>query len=115
MTEKNTNADADIQGLMKHELKAEIVRLRNAIRTHRDQQGHDRCRLDDDELYAALPDGLDVDLTLPPKDEFISGCQLYWENRNQGVSHEHCSLVKVLEENAELKKQLINISQKEKE
>jgi hypothetical protein len=101
--------DHDIQGLMKHELKAEIMRLRTAIRSHRDQRGHDRCRLDDDELYGTLPEAPVADLTLPPKEEFLKGCQLYWEHRNQGVSHEHCSLVQVIEENRKLKEQLKEI------
>lgn len=41
-----------------HELRAEIIRLRDAIRSHRDQRGDDRCWLDDEKLYAALPDGI---------------------------------------------------------
>lgn len=103
--------DIDIQKLKKHELKEEIMRLRVAIRYHRDQHGHDRCRLDDDTLYGILPEAAIPDLTLPPKDEFLKGCQLYWEHRNQGISHEHCSLVQILEENNKLRKQLVNISQ----
>lgn len=41
-----------------HELRVEIIRLRNAIRSHRDQRGDDRCWLDDEKLYAALPEGI---------------------------------------------------------
>jgi hypothetical protein len=37
--------------------EAERDRLRAAIRTHRDQRGDDRCWLDDEELYRALPEG----------------------------------------------------------
>lgn len=35
----------------------EIGRLRDAIRKHRDYRGDDRCFLDDEELYAILPEG----------------------------------------------------------
>lgn len=84
--------------------EAEVERLRAAIRAHRDQRGHDRCRLDDDDLYAVLPEGRgDADTTLPPQEEFLKGCALYWENRNNGVSHEHCSLVNVIKERDQLK------------
>lgn len=73
--------DSDIQGLLKHELKAEIMRLRNAIRYHRDQKGHDRCWLDDATLYGVLPEYSEVDFKLPPKCEFLENCELYWINR----------------------------------
>lgn len=39
------------------ELIAEIHRLMTAIRRHRDYKGDDRCWLDDEELYSALPEG----------------------------------------------------------
>jgi hypothetical protein len=38
-------------------LTAEVARLRAAIREHRDQRGDDRCWMDDETLYAALPEG----------------------------------------------------------
>ena len=76
-----------------------ISNLREAIRKHRDQKGHDRCRLDDDELYAVLPEGkANADTTLPPRDKFLDGCGAYWDARNGGISHEHCSLVEVMKD-----------------
>lgn len=36
------------------QLRAEVERLRAAIRKHRDEKGDNRCWLDDYELYAAL-------------------------------------------------------------
>lgn len=38
-------------------LRAEVERLRDAVRLHRDQRGDDRCWLDDETLYAILPEG----------------------------------------------------------
>lgn len=42
---------------MSDRLIGEVERLRAAIRKHRDQRGDDRCWKDNDELYAALPEG----------------------------------------------------------
>ncbi len=39
------------------ELVSEVLRLRQAIRNHRDQKGDDRCWMDDEELYKVLPEG----------------------------------------------------------
>ena len=59
-----------------------IPELEAAIRKHRDQRGDDRCWLDDMELYAVLGDAR-VDLTLPPKDEFLGHCARFWECRQR--------------------------------
>jgi hypothetical protein len=59
---------------------AKIERLRAAIREHRDQEGDDRCWLDDMRLYNALDEGQE-DCTLPPKCEFLKSCERYWEQR----------------------------------
>lgn len=70
------------QDIRLKELGAEVTKLRNAIRAHRDEKGHDRCWLDDQELYKALPEGLaEVDQTLPPKEEFIANCHRYHAHR----------------------------------
>ena len=37
--------------------RQQIITLQNAIRKHRDQRGDDRCWMDDEELYAVLPEG----------------------------------------------------------
>lgn len=59
-----------------------IALLEAAIRQHRDEKGHDRCWLDDMKLYAVLPEGAaTADLTLPPRDEFLRGCERYYELR----------------------------------
>lgn len=38
-------------------MKERVATLEAAIRKHRDQRGDDRCWLDDEELYAILPEG----------------------------------------------------------
>lgn len=73
--------DQDVQKMDLEVLRQEIVKLRNGIRKHRDQKGHDRCWLDDIELYKLLPDNVPAITTLPPKDEFLRGCENFWETR----------------------------------
>jgi cytochrome c553 len=61
-------------------LAAERERVREleaAIRTHRGQRGHDRCYLDDDVLYATLPEGPQSPNGLPPREEFLAGCERF--------------------------------------
>lgn len=58
-----------------------VQELRDAIRAHRDERGHDRCWLDDQKLYQSLPEAYPGDLQLPPKAEFIQNCHRYWEHR----------------------------------
>lgn len=66
------------------ELKKEVERLRGAIRQHRDERGHDRCWMDDQRLYEVLPESVDVDTTLPPKECFLKNCEKFYENRQNG-------------------------------
>lgn len=62
------------------DLVLEIIRLRHAIRKHRDQRLDDRCWMDDYELYEALPEGIDpsyVDLSLLPKEVMMRNCDRF--------------------------------------
>lgn len=59
----------------------EIERLRDAIRLHRDEKGHDRCWLDDERLYSVLPEGEKADMILPCREEFLANCARYWADR----------------------------------
>jgi hypothetical protein len=70
----NTESEllAECARLRESELFAEVERLRTAIRKHRDQRGDDRCWMDDEELYKALPEGY-----FPPE-------------RDTSVELEHC-------------------------
>lgn len=74
--------DSQLDGWDLNTLKDEVIRLRDAIRSHRDEKGHDRCWLDDIELYKSLPEGtFGIDLALPPKEEFIKNCERYHAHR----------------------------------
>ena len=59
---------------------AEVAKLKNAIRNHRDQRGNDRCHLDDAELYQVLGEG-QPDTSLPPREEFLANCAKFYECR----------------------------------
>ena len=73
----------DIDAMSEKTAKAEVRRLRVAIRDHRGQRGDDRCWLDDMALYAMLPDGPpDPSITaLPPEGEFLANCARYHARR----------------------------------
>lgn len=61
----------------------EIERLRNAIRAHRDQRGDDRCYLDDDVLYAVLPEGRGLaDTRLHDPAVMLANCRRYIAHRH---------------------------------
>lgn len=50
--------DDDLLPLTDEALRTEVRRLRDGIRSHRDQRGDDRCWLDDEKLYGLLPEGV---------------------------------------------------------
>lgn len=60
---------------------ARAEELASAIRKHRDEKGHDRCWLDDVALYAVLGEEKS-DGALPPRAEFLSNCERYYEVRS---------------------------------
>lgn len=61
-------------------LLIENDRMRSAIRKHHGEVGDDRCKRDDDELYAAIGLG-PPDRTLPPRCEFLEECGRFYDNR----------------------------------
>ncbi len=59
--------DHDIEHMTRVELKTRLRELRAAVRLHRDQKGDDRCWMDDEILYHALPEGY----TVPERDTTV--------------------------------------------
>lgn len=52
--------------------------LEAAIRKHRDQRGDDRCWIDNEELYAVLPEGfVRTDLALHTPEEMLPNCKRF--------------------------------------
>jgi hypothetical protein len=78
--------DNDLEPMTAEEMKAEIIKLREAIRYHRDQKGDDRCWVDDLRLYEILPEGaVGYDPTLPPEDVFLENCKRFYKSRQVPV------------------------------
>lgn len=65
-------------------VESENIRLKEAIRKHRDQKGDDRCWMDDQELYAELRDGNLGDNTVGDQSAMLRNCQRFVELRCKG-------------------------------
>jgi len=81
-----TEHDADLAVMSADQLREEIVVLRNAMRLHRDERGHDRCWMDDARLYGALPEKKGAVSKLPEWPEFHDNCRRFWEQRQRNES-----------------------------
>lgn len=74
--------DEDAAKMTWRQLRAEVIRLREAIRLHRDQKLDDRCWMDDYVLYESLPEGGGLaDLRLLPVDVMLANCRRYVDCR----------------------------------
>ena len=68
--------DSDLAGLTREQLVAEVQRLRDAIRRHRDATGHELC-WHHPELWGLLPEATDPLPTVPDWPQFLQGCIRY--------------------------------------
>lgn len=68
--------DEDLNAMDRARLIEEVVKLRAAIRTHRDSTGHDLC-WHHPALWSLLPEKLDPAIAVPPWDKFMRGCIHY--------------------------------------
>jgi hypothetical protein len=71
--------DEDLEGLSRHELIAEVKRLRAGVREHRDSTGHDLC-WHHPKLWALLPEKIAPEVAVPPWPKFLRGCLRYRES-----------------------------------
>ena len=71
--------DTDLDDMSKAALIAEVRKLRQAIRKHRDATGHDLCWHQPD-LWSVLPERLDPAIEVPCWPNFIRGCVKYRES-----------------------------------
>ncbi len=74
--------DEDLDGLPRDALLAEVKRLRQAIRVHRDSSGHALCWHHPD-LWDLLPDKLDPELLVPAWPQFMQGCIHYRQSLDE--------------------------------
>jgi hypothetical protein len=68
--------DSDLSGMTREQLTAEVQRLRDGIRKHRDATGHELC-WHHPELWLLLPDATDPLPTVPEWPQFLEGCIRY--------------------------------------
>lgn len=68
--------DEDLHALTRDELLAEVTRLREGIRAHRDATGHGLC-WHQPALWALLPDEVATAITVPDWPQFMRGCVRY--------------------------------------
>ena len=71
--------DDDLSTLTREQLIAEVIRLRNGIRAHRDSSGQDLC-WHHPELWKLLPEPLSRDIEVPAWPNFLRGCVKYRES-----------------------------------
>lgn len=71
--------DEDLEQLSREALIAEVKRLRQGIREHRDSSGHDLC-WHHPQLWGLLPERVDPEIAVPPWPRFLRGCVKYRES-----------------------------------
>ena len=68
--------DEDLDQLSRDQLTAEVRRLRQGVRLHRDSSGHDLC-WHHPALWSLLPERIDPIPAVPAWPEFLRGCIRY--------------------------------------
>lgn len=72
----NLEIDNDLNGFSPEQLVAEVIKLRNGIREHRDSTGHELC-WHHPKLWALLPEKTDPKIAVPEWPLFMQGCIHY--------------------------------------
>jgi hypothetical protein len=71
--------DDDLHQMSLEQLLAEVKRLRQGIRKHRDSTGHELCWHHPD-LWSLLPERTDPAVVVPNWPQFMQGCIRYRES-----------------------------------
>lgn len=71
--------DSDLTGMTREQLAAEVQRLRDAIRRHRDAAGLDLCW----PLWGLLPEATDPVPAVPDWPQFLRGCIRYRQSLDE--------------------------------
>ncbi len=74
--------DTDLDNLSRDELVAELVKLRNAVRAHRDSTGHALC-WHHPALWNLLPEQASASPVVPEWPEFLRGCISYRQSLDE--------------------------------
>lgn len=74
--------DDDLDRMDRAALVAEVRKLRDAIRQHRDSTGHDLC-WHHPGLGSLLPEKVEPVIAVPPWPKFLRGCIMYRQSLDQ--------------------------------
>ena len=77
--------DHDLETMNRDQLVAEVKKLRQGIRRHRDSTGHDLCWHHPD-LWELLPERTDPAIAIPPWPKFMRGCIRYRQSLDEQAS-----------------------------
>ncbi|HEV8579719.1 MAG TPA: hypothetical protein VGX68_11625 [Thermoanaerobaculia bacterium] len=78
--------DEDLDRMSREELIAEVKKLRQGIRVHRDSTGHELC-WHHPALWGLLPERQDPLPTVPEWPEFLRGCIRYRQSLDEQTPH----------------------------
>ena len=78
--------DADLKNMSRDELIAEVAKLRQGIREHRDSSGQELC-WHHPALWGLLPDQSDPLPEVPPWPQFMQGCIRYRRSLDEQTPH----------------------------
>ncbi|WP_201865361.1 hypothetical protein [Microvirga soli] len=78
--------DDDLTNLSRDDLVAEVIRLRNGIRAHRDSSGHELC-WHHPQLWGLLPEPIPDNIEVPAWPQFLRGCLRYREALDNQLPH----------------------------
>lgn len=78
--------DEDLEGMSRAELVAEVKKLRQGIRSHRDSTGNELC-WHHPGLWALLPERTDPAPTVPAWPQFMRGCVRYRQSLDEQLPH----------------------------
>ena len=84
--ERPMSRDDDLEVMSRDQLVAEIRKLRDGIRRHRDASGHELCWHHPD-LWGLLPERTDPVPEVPDWPQFLRGCVRYRESLDRQLPH----------------------------
>jgi hypothetical protein len=78
--------DEDLDRMSREELVAEVTKLRQGVRAHRDSTGNELC-WHHPALWALLPEQTDPLPTVPEWPQFLRGCVRYRQSLDEQLPH----------------------------
>ncbi len=78
--------DEDLARMSRDDLVAEVMKLRQGIREHRDSTGHELC-WHHPALWALLPERTDPQPVVPSWPQFLKGCIHYRQSLDEQLPH----------------------------